>query len=173
MESLRWDRVGMAFMCRAIPQSSGSDEPCCDSTWPVDGSPARGSWISVVSHQSRTVILCDTSSSSEGKRNKIWGKHAPKSTLDWNLWVAAWSETSYTCEVWGMKILYCGMWCHVERSEGEKCREGEERKEYSIQPTLIHSVWTTQSKGEDHGLVKPRQTSISLVQNIILCHIRN
>jgi hypothetical protein len=35
-----------------------------------------------------------------------------------------------------------------------------------------HTVWTTQSKGEDHGLVKPRQTSISLVQNIIRCHIR-
>jgi hypothetical protein len=29
------------------------------------------------------------------------------------------------------------------------------------------------SKGEDRGLVKPRQASISLVQNIICCHIHN
>jgi hypothetical protein len=40
-------------------------------------------------------------------------------------------------------------------------------------PALSGPDWTTQSKGKDHGLVKPRQTSISLVQNIILCHIRN
>jgi hypothetical protein len=37
-----------------------------------------------------------------------------------------------------------------------------------------HRVWTTQSKVEDHSLVKLRQTSINLYQNvIILCHIRN
>jgi hypothetical protein len=37
----------------------------------------------------------------------------------------------------------------------------------------MNYYWTTQSKGEDHSLVKPRQTSISLDQNIICCHIRN
>jgi hypothetical protein len=35
------------------------------------------------------------------------------------------------------------------------------------------NFWTTQSKDEDHSLVKLRQMSISLFQNIILCHIRN
>jgi hypothetical protein len=35
------------------------------------------------------------------------------------------------------------------------------------------SFRTTQSQGEDHGLVKLRQVSINLVQNIILCHVRN
>jgi hypothetical protein len=34
-------------------------------------------------------------------------------------------------------------------------------------------VWTTQSKNEERSLVKLRQTSNSLVQNVILCHIRN
>jgi hypothetical protein len=40
---------------------------------------------------------------------------------------------------------------------------------------MTNIVCITQSKGEDDGLVKPRQTSITLFQNtsIILCHIRN
>jgi hypothetical protein len=121
-------------MCRAISQSSGADEPCRDSAWPIHGSPARSSWISFLSDQSRTVILCDASSSSEGKRNKIWGKQASRSTLDWNLYVATLWETSYTCDIWGSHssgredaVVWCVTACRDRLKE--MCKEGEESKE--------------------------------------------
>jgi len=83
------DIVVNASVCRTIPQSSGPDESCCDSPRPIDGTPTRCSWISVISHQSRTDVFCDASSHSAGKGDKIWGMYECGDKLRWNVYCFA------------------------------------------------------------------------------------